>query len=91
MKKTVCVLVVLMLVGCGVAFGAGPTVWVVPSTLLRVGPTDAAGSGTSATIYGGRGEYVAFQVAVQAPSGGLTNVTLSVSSLTGPGESPISR
>jgi len=89
MKKTVSVLAVLMLVGCGVAFGAGPTVWVVPSTLLRVGPTDAAGNGTSATIYGGQGEYVAFQVAVQAASGGLTNVTLSVSSLTGPGGTTI--
>ena len=89
MKKTMSVVVVFMLIGCGLAFGAGPTAWVVPSTLLRVGPTDAAGSGTTATIYGGQGEYVAFQVAVQAPSGGLTNVTLSVSSLTGPGSATI--
>ena len=89
MKKTMSVVVVFMLIGCGLAFGAGPTAWVVPSTLLRVGPTDAAGSGTTATIYGGQGEYVAFQVAVQAPSGGLTNVTLSVSSLTGPGGATI--
>jgi len=80
---------VWMLVGCGVAFGAAPIVWVVPSTLLRVGPTDTAGSGTTATLYGGQGEYVAFQVAVQAPSGGLTNVTLSASSLTGPGGATI--
>ncbi len=89
MKKTVGVLAVLMLVGCGAASGAGPTVWVVPSTLLRVGPTDAAATGATATIYGGQGEYVAFQVAVQAPSGGLTNVRLSVSSLTGPGSATI--
>jgi hypothetical protein len=89
MNKITDVLVVLMLVCCGVAFGATPIVWVVPSTLLRVGLTDAAGSGTTATIYGGQGEYVAFQVAVQAPSGGLTNVTLSATSLTGPGGATI--
>jgi hypothetical protein len=90
MKKTVSVLAVLMLAGCAVAFAANPTVWVVPSTLLRVGQTDAAGSGTTATIYGGQGEYVAFQVAVQAPSsGGLTISNFSVTNLTGPGGATI--
>jgi uncharacterized protein YjdB len=91
MKKTVSVLAVLMLAGCAGAFGANPTVWVVPSTLLRVGQTDAAGSGTTATIYGGQGEYVAFQVAIQAPSSGsLTISNFSVTNLTGPGGATIS-
>jgi Domain of unknown function (DUF4091) len=59
--------------------GTTPVVWAVPSSLHRVGPTDAAGSRTTATIHGGRGEYVSFQVAVQAPrGGGLTNVSLSI-------------
>jgi hypothetical protein len=89
MKKTLCALAILMVVGCGGALGQGPTMWVVPSTLLRLGPTDAAGSGMAATIYGGQGEYVAFQVAVRASSKELTNVSLSVSSLTGLGGATI--
>jgi hypothetical protein len=70
--------------------GTTPIVWAVPSSLHRVGPTDAAGSRTTATIYGGRGEYVSFQVAVQAPAGGLTNVSVSIpTGLTGPGGATI--
>jgi len=84
MKKRMCFLAILMLIGSSLASGQGPTVWVVPSTLLRVGPTDAAGTGTTATIYGAQGEYVPFQISVKAPSAALTNVTLSVSNLTGP-------
>ena len=64
---------------------ATPIVWAVSSSLHRVGPTDAPGSRTTATIHGGRGEYVSFQVAVQAPTGGLTKVSLSIpNGLTGP-------
>jgi hypothetical protein len=66
-------------------FGTTPIVWAVPSSLHRVGPTDAPGSRITATIYGGRGEYIPFQVAVRAPQGGLTKVSLSISNgLTGP-------
>jgi len=55
-----------------------------------VGPTDAAGSSTTATIYGGANEYVAFQVAVQAPSSGaLTISKLTATALTGPGGATI--
>src|SRR5579863_8468220 len=61
---------------------AGPVIWVVPS-LQRVGLTDAAGSGTLAQISGARGEYQSFQIVVRAPSGGLTNVDVSVTDLTG--------
>src|SRR5439155_18129123 len=78
-----------ILIGYCAAFGAAPIVWVVPSSLLRVYPTDAAGSGTTVTINCARGEYCAFQVAVQAPAGGLTNINFSVSNLTGPGGASI--
>ncbi len=79
--------VLLMLaLGSYTAQAQAPTVWVVPSTLLRVGQTDAAGSGTTATLSGGGGEYVDFQVAVQAPSGGsgLTISNFTTTSLIGP-------
>ena len=89
LRKTLFIIVWISL-GCGVAaFGAAPIVWVVPSSLLRVYPTDAAGSGTTVTINCARGEYCAFQVAVQAPAGGLTNINFSVSNLTGPGGASI--
>ena len=68
---------------CYSAFGAPPIVWVVPSSLHRVGPTDAAGCRTNVMIRAARGEFQSFQIAIQAPDGGLTNVNLSVSKLAG--------
>lgn len=68
---------------CCSAFAAPPIVWVVPSSLQRVGPTDAAGSRTDVMIHAARGEFQSFQVAVQAPEGGLTKVNFSVSKLAG--------
>ena len=85
MKNTIGVLVTTIVFSCGVVCAQVPDVWVVPSTLLRVGQTDAPGNGTTATLHGGRGEYVSFQVAVHAPADGLKKVNFSVSSLTGPG------
>src|SRR6185503_828498 len=63
---------------------AQPKVWVTPS-MQRTGPTDAAGSGTLAQLYAAIGESESFQVVVQAPASGLSNVNFSVSSLSGPG------
>lgn len=60
---------------------SGPIVWTAPS-LQRVGPSDAAGSGTRAQLYAGKGEYESFQIIVKAPSGGLSNVNVTVSDLT---------
>jgi hypothetical protein len=84
------VLVVLTIfVGAGLASGqALPpsqafSVWVSPR-LARVGQTDAPGATTTINLYSGRGETVATQVVVQGPSGGLTNVNVSASPLTGP-------
>src|SRR5690242_14945564 len=46
----------------GMASGqSGPIVWTAPS-LQRVGPSDAAGSGTLAQLYAGKGEYESFQI-----------------------------
>src|SRR5215471_13083826 len=57
--------------------------WVV-SSLVRVGQKDAPGPSSSITLSAARGETVDTQIIVQAPAGGLTNVNLSASALTGP-------
>ncbi len=62
----------------------GPTVWVVPS-LTRVGQTDAPGTTTEGQLEAAKGEYESFQIIVKAPSGGLSNVNVTMSDLTGPG------
>ena len=58
--------------------------WVAPS-LTRVGKTDAPGTLSSIALSGARGETVDTQVVVQGPAGGLTNVNVSATPLTGPG------
>ena len=57
--------------------------WVAPS-LVRVGKTDAPGTLSSIALSGARGETVDTQVVVQGPAGGLTNVNVSATALTGP-------
>ena len=64
------------------------TVWIAPS-LVRVGPTDAPGTPSPVYLSGARGETVDAQIIVTAFTGGLTNVNLSASSLTGPGGATI--
>jgi hypothetical protein len=59
-------------------------VWVSPS-LVRVGKVDAPGTASSVSLSGARGETVDTQVIVQGSSGGLTNVNVSASALSGPG------
>ena len=83
MKKAACFVVVWLTAACG-AYGATPIVWVVPSSLLRVYPTDAPGGETKVKIRCAGGEYCPFQVAVQAPAGGLTSLNFFVSDLRGP-------
>jgi len=75
--------IVLMIAIPGQASGQAFPVW-VSSNLVRVRQADAPGTTSSINLYSGRGETVASQVVVQAPAGGLTNVNLSVSALTGP-------
>lgn len=81
-------IVVAALLGLPLGAWAQPLAWTT-SSLVRTGKTDAAGTGTQAMISAGRGEYESFQIAVQAPAGGLTNVNVAVSALSGPGGATI--
>ncbi len=74
-------------VGIQTASAAFP-VWVAPS-LVRVGKADAAGTASSISLSSARGETVDTQVILQGPAGGLTNVNVSASALTGPGGASI--
>ena len=74
-------MMVWIALACRNAFGAAPIVWVVPSSLHRVGLTDAPGARTEVLIHAARGEYQSFQVAIQAPVGGLTGVNFFLSDL----------
>lgn len=67
-----------------VAAFSQPIVWTTGS-MVRTGVTDAPGSGSSATLYAGRNESESFQIVVNAPIGGLGNVNVTVSDLSGPG------
>src|SRR6266850_3463737 len=64
------------------------TVW-AESSLVRVGKTAPPGTTSFIRLSGARGETVDTQVIVHAPAGGLTNVNLSASALTGPGGASI--
>jgi hypothetical protein len=86
MKKAASLTIVWIVLVCCRAFGAAPIVWVVPTTLMRVYPTAPAGYGTTVHIFAARGEYQSFQVAIQAPAGGLGGVSFSVTDLTSSGE-----
>jgi hypothetical protein len=68
--------------------GSAFPVWAM-SGLVRVGKTDTAGTVPSISLSSARGETVDTQVVVQGPSGGLTNVNVSASALTGPGGATI--
>ncbi len=70
---------------CRPAAASQPLAWVVPNSLQRVGPTDPAGSGTTAVVHSARGEYEAFQVGIQASAGPVSNINFSVSDLLGRG------
>jgi hypothetical protein len=56
-------------------------VWVLRSS-ERAGQTDRPGDRTSAELFAAQGEYESFQIVIQAPAGGLTNVNVSMSDLT---------
>src|SRR3569623_3416213 len=67
-----------------------PVIWTT-SSLVRTGVSDPAGHGAQAVLSAARGEYESFQIAIQAPTGGLNNVNASVSALTGPGGATIAQ
>ena len=58
--------------------------------MARVGRQDAPEQTRDIELFAAKGEYEPFQVVVSAPEGGLTNVSLKVSDLTGPDGSVIS-
>lgn len=62
---------------------AAPVAWVIPS-MERVKPDSPAGAGSEITLYAAKGECESFQIVVRAPSGGLTNVSLTAPDLGGP-------
>src|SRR5579864_6448789 len=80
--------ILMIVVTASFSSGAAFPVW-VSSSLVRVGQSDAPSSATLITLSSARGETIATQVVVQAPSGGLTNVNVSASALTGPGGATI--
>ncbi len=64
---------------------AGPNVW-ISKALSRVGREDPPANTQKIALWAGRGEYESFQVIVRAPTGGLTNVRVAASPLTGDGK-----
>jgi hypothetical protein len=61
---------------------SGPVVWVVPA-LTRVARDEAAGNQREIALWAARGEYESFQAVVHALAGGLKNVNVTISDLTG--------
>lgn len=67
---------------------SGPIVWTAPS-LDRIAETDASGGPAAVELWAARGETESFQIAVRAPSGGLTSVVVTVGDLRGPDDAVI--
>ncbi|WP_138498129.1 DUF4091 domain-containing protein [Nostoc sp. PA-18-2419] len=72
----------IWLLGNNSSLGDRPFVWVA-SSLERIKQQDAPTSKTQIHLYAARGEYEPFQIGIHAPSGGLTNVNVTVSDLSG--------
>src|SRR2546428_8617422 len=88
LKPTGTIALMLLFTGCLLAPAisqaqSGPVIWAV-SSLQRVGQTNPAGTTSAVQIKAGRGEYESYQIIVKAPGGGLSNVNVTVSDLTGP-------
>ena len=61
---------------------SAPAVWMVPA-LTRVARDEAPGNQREIALWAARGEFESFQVVVHAPPGGLKNVNVSISDLSG--------
>lgn len=66
-----------------------PLVWGA-SSLSRISQNSPAGSSGPINIYAARNETSSFQVGIQAPTGGLTNVNVTTNGLIGPSGASIS-
>lgn len=67
------------------AAAAAPEVWTLPGSARAERAPAAAGSGRTATVRLARRETRAVQIVVRAPAGGLTDLSLAVGRLSGPG------
>ena len=63
---------------------ASPIVWTA-SSLSRIWQQSPPGSSRQITVYAAKNDSYSFQIGIQAPAGGLTNVNVLTSGLTGPG------
>jgi Domain of unknown function (DUF4091)/Putative Ig domain len=61
---------------------ADPLVWAA-SSLTRIGQSSPAGGSSEIDLSAAKDETYSFQIGVQAPPGGLTNVNVTTSGLTG--------
>lgn len=64
--------------------------WVTGS-LAKIGQTEPPRTGARGEIWMAKGEYESFQIVIRAPGGGLSNVNVQVTDLTGPGGATISK
>jgi hypothetical protein len=71
-------------------FAAPPIVWVVDG-MQRVKPDAPVATGTSIQLFAAKGEYEPFQIIIRGPQGGLNNVNVLASDLTGPDSQKISK
>jgi hypothetical protein len=64
--------------------GSSPAlpVWTT-SSLTRIGQTDTPGTSSSISLYAAKNETYSFQIGIQAPAQGLTNVNVTASDLAG--------
>src|ERR1700736_4064216 len=62
---------------------ADPLVWTA-SSLSRIGQSSPAADSAQIDLSAARDETYSFQIGVQAPAGGLTNVNVTTLGLTGP-------
>jgi hypothetical protein len=64
------------------AYSASPRVWTT-SSLTRISQTDEPGTSNSINLYAAKNETYSFEIGIQAPTGGLTNVNVTASELSG--------
>ncbi len=83
LRPQLVLLVSWALLGIALTASAAPKVWLAPS-LVRVRPSDPAGATTQLELHAARRETESFQIIVQAPPGGLSNVTVAAEYSGGP-------
>ena len=88
MPSLIRVTVVAALLGAG-SIAQAQSVWVAPST-HKVRPTDVSGTSTSVALEAAGNEFEAFHVVVNGGAGGAKAISVSATTLAGPGGATIS-